>query len=190
MFKLNASELCTLAGVKKSNNEVDGINKQELVDSIAGFLEKYVPEASHALSAIAITDGKHPAHLAVIGQNGQGFQLFQVPVSALPDGQTLFPIGAGDAVAAGTLAAWQCLSTTEPCLPPHLREALTAHLNGIDASEDPTISGMLAAFSFGLACGSASCLREENSVLETEDALNFLSKGKPTFLSKQSLAMT
>lgn len=43
-----------------------------------------------------------------------------------------------------------------------VRDALTARETG-DAVAD--------AFSFGLACGSASCLRQENSVFLVEDAL-------------------
>ncbi len=32
---------------------------------------------------------------------------------------------------------------------------------------------MATAFAFGLACGSASCLKPENSVFDLEDALAF-----------------
>ena len=192
IFKVNASELCSLAGVKKSNNEVDGVKRDELVAAIRGFLNDFQPAAAQALTAIAITDGKHVAHLAVIGKDGKEFRLFEVPVCALPSGRTLFPIGAGDAVAAGTMAAWQSLSeqadsADDSCLPASIKETLTAFVAGVDASDDSTVSIMLSAFSFGLACGSASCLEEENSVLETEDVLRLFSMGKPAFLSSHSL---
>lgn len=192
IFKVNASELCALAGIKKSNNEVDGVKQEELVAAIKGFLARFQPAATQALTAIAITDGKHDAHLAVIGNYGKEFQLFTLPIGTLPSGRTLFPIGAGDAVAAGTLAAWQCLMTqtdnlNDACLPVGIKEALTSFLGLLDASDNAATLKMLSAFSFGLACGSASCLCEENSVLAIEDALRLFSLGKPAFLSSHPL---
>lgn len=191
IFKVNASELCALSSVKKSNNEVDGVKQDELVAAIRGFFASFQPAAAQALTAIAITDGKHVAHLAVIGNDGNDFQLFTLPVETLQL-QTLFPIGAGDAVAAGTLAAWQNLkeqtgNSDDACLPVNIKEALSKFAEKIDATNDAAISTMLTAFSFGLACGSASCLQEENSMLLTKDVLRLFSLAKPTFLSSHSL---
>jgi fructose-1-phosphate kinase PfkB-like protein len=186
IFKVNASELCKLAGVKKSNNEVDGISREELLAAISGFLARYSPDAVQALTAIAITDGRHPAHLAIF-EDEKVFHMYQVPVSSLPTDRILFPIGAGDAVAAGTLAAWQCLVQTtkggSACLPSELQAALQSHIEGIEAAKDPTAASLLTALSFGLACGSASCLEEENSVLQSSEVLNLFGKGKPALLS-------
>mgnify|MGYP005842069263 CR=1 FL=1 len=190
IFKVNASELCALAGVEKSNNEVDGINEEELLSAITGFLTKN-PVAKEVLKAIAITDGKHPAHLAALSD--KEFQLYRIPVASLPKG-TLFPIGAGDAVAAGLMASWQCLlemegasSSSAPCLPNDLQEALQSQMKRLDISEDSSTLAMLTALSFGNACGSASCLEEENSVLRPKEVLTLFGKAKPAFVSSHGL---
>lgn len=190
IFKVNASELCALAGVKKDSNEVDGVKQDELVAAIKGFFTKFQPVAVQALTAIAITDGAHAAHLAVM--DGNDFQMFKLPVSALPSGLTLFPIGAGDAVAAGTLASWQSLSegangSDVSCLPDNIKDPLRSFDNNVSASSDSFVSTLLSSFNFGLACGSASCLQEENSVLKAEDVLQLFAKGKPSFLASHSL---
>ena len=112
---------------------------------------------------------------------------------------TLYPIGAGDAVAAGTLGAWKALShkprqsaswqqpSTPPvgCLAPEIQQVLIGN-------ESPGATSrarvMLTSFSFGLACGSASCLQEENSVLRVQDALDlYIREGRPMFLSSHML---
>ncbi|CAB9517220.1 Tagatose-6-phosphate kinase [Seminavis robusta] len=189
IFKVNASELCKLAGVKKSNNEVDGIQQDELVAAVSGFLKKYEPHAIEALSAIAITDGKHPAHMAIM-KGKESFGLYQLPVNALPEGKTLFPIGAGDAVAAGTMAAWQCLlesDAEESCLQTDVKSMLVEFKKNIEAEQSTDVPTMLSSFGFGLACGSASCLQEENSVLDKTDVQSLFQKGKPAFLSSHSL---
>jgi len=188
MLKVNAAELCALASIKKSNDEVGGVKEDELVAAIQEFCAKFRQKDSQALTAIAITDGSHVAHLAVLKE--VSFELFQVPVSVLPSDVTLFPIGAGDAVAAGTLAAWQSLTEgTEngaACLPDNIKASLEAFDKKVDVSDDPTTSIMLSAFNFGLACGSASCLQEQNSVVETSDVLRLFQQGTPTFLSAHS----
>ena len=191
IFKINASELCTLAKVTKTNNEVDGIAQDELVEAITGFLTE---TAQKALTALAITDGKHPAHLAMLDDATKGFTLYQLPTARLDGDQTLFPIGAGDAVAGGTLAAWQSLlassSPAHNCLPPdNLHQALEFHLadNMAVGEEEKDVAILLSAFAFGLACGSASCLEEENSVLQPKQVLDLFTKtGKPTFLSSHT----
>ena len=89
-----------------------------------------------------------------------------------------------DAVAAGTVAAWTSLSTngttTSSPLPPVIPEDSLASLTSfVEKISKYTRASSLelsqvqvqavAAFVFGLACGSASCLQEENSVLEVGD---------------------
>jgi fructose-1-phosphate kinase PfkB-like protein len=64
-----------------------------------------------------------------------------------------FPIGAGDAVSAGILASWM-----------HFKRSL------LRLHEEASV------FSFGLACGSASCLQPENSVFDVKDAIQLFSR--------------
>jgi hypothetical protein len=91
------------------------------------------------------------------------------------------------------MAALQCLlekqdaSISTICLPPNLQESLQNHLDGLDVSEKPSVSAMLTALSFGNACGSASCLEEENSTLSPEEVLKLLAKTKPAFVSNHAL---
>jgi fructose-1-phosphate kinase PfkB-like protein len=195
ILKVNASELCRLSGVDKTTNEAGGVGIEELVQAIPAFLSQYQPHAAKALTAIAVTDGAHPAYLAVLPVTAteDEFRLFQLPIASLSDvdvqgdssstplvlqGSTLYPIGAGDAVAGGTLAAWRALMDgpdAPPCVHPDIQAALLGN-------ESPAVRVMLTAFSFGLACGSASCLIEQNSVLKIQDALS-LYRGTSTSVS-------
>ncbi|KAL7477202.1 hypothetical protein ACHAW6_003019 [Cyclotella cf. meneghiniana] len=79
----------------------------------------------------------------------------------------LFPIGAGDTVAAGTLAAWQ-------------------YLHHVDFQYDGVISsgmGKRLLERRAHACGSASCLKEGNWLFDIEDAMEFLHGMKePVFM--------
>jgi hypothetical protein len=109
--------------------------------------------------------------------------------------QHVYPIGAGDAVAAGTLAAWKGLTDARtsnrehPYQPPGQRPAAVHRMHpdvlaALVGNESPAARALLAAFSFGLACGTASCLNEQNSAVELEDVLQFYNKeGRPVFLS-------
>ena len=93
-------------------------------------------------------------------------------------------IGPQDAVAAGTVAAWTSLaansiaasSSLSSVIPKNSLASLVAFVEKI--SEHSSAASMeltavqvqaVAAFAFGLACGSASCLKEENSVLDVSD---------------------
>jgi fructose-1-phosphate kinase PfkB-like protein len=64
------------------------------------------------------------------------------------------PIGAGDAVASGTLLRW---CDTVPAAPA--------------ATTVGAVAELTEAFAWGLACGAASCLTTENSVFALDDAL-------------------
>ncbi|CAJ1894604.1 unnamed protein product [Cylindrotheca closterium] len=178
IFKVNASELCKLAGSKKSSSEAGGITFEELTEAIKLFREKY-STSRNALVGLAITDGRHPGYFAAFDKNGDDTVLYKLPVPVLDPGKPLFPIGAGDAVAGGTLAAWLCLtnddkSTTllDDCWSV-LQEQMKANKGIIS---DPSMNAAVSAFTFGLACGSASCLQEENSVLDPEDVVDLLKK--------------
>jgi fructose-1-phosphate kinase PfkB-like protein len=167
IYKVNAQELAGLVGLKSGTS---------LSETIPAFLKKFQPPKH--LRALAITDGKRPAHLCWLeSDNGSetSWELFPLEIPKL-DADTLYPIGAGDAVAAGTLAAWMSLESSESgstdTVPPFCREALLAKTKSLEDGGMPTtVSTLVAAFAFGLACGSASCLQEENSVVAIEDVL-------------------
>mmetsp|Transcript_609 Transcript_609/g.1046 ORF Transcript_609/g.1046 Transcript_609/m.1046 type:complete len:388 (+) Transcript_609:19-1182(+) len=178
IFKVNASELCKLAGSKKSSSEAGGITFEELTDAIKLFQEKY-STSRNALFGLAITDGRHPGYFASFDKNSDDTILYKLPVPVLDPGKPLFPIGAGDAVAGGSLAAWLCLTNddkdstlSEECWSV-LQEQMKANSAIIS---DPAVNAAVSAFTFGLACGSASCLQEENSVLDPTDVVDLLKK--------------
>lgn len=72
-------------------------------------------------------------------------------------------IGAGDAVAAGTINYWTDNLTDETLTE---IESLIVKQNVFGNEEDKKL---LAAFAFGLSCGAASCMQDVNSFLEYED---------------------
>jgi fructose-1-phosphate kinase PfkB-like protein len=203
VLKINSSELCNLAGTTKSTCESGGIVVNELTDAILGFLEKYSPYLTKSLVGLAVTDGRHPAYfVSVTGTEGSpqpSFQIFKMVIAKLDSTLTLYPIGAGDAVAAGILAAWVALvqhSTTctsssissasaRPIIPSECLELLIEHTSGLcdDFGLTADVAKVVSAFAFGLACGSASCLLEENSVLNPADVKDlFRQVGKPELM--------
>jgi len=211
ILKCNASELCRLAGVQKSRSEAHGVHQDEIVQALVSFLKKY-SDARVALTAIAVTDGSHPSYLATMPISSETeFRLFQLPVAKLREASTpsaentatpswghwtgsqssisepsqaIYPIGAGDAVAAGTLAAWKAL-TDKPGGPSRVHDDIRTALAG---NETPATRAMLTAFSFGLACGTASCLNQENSLVTIHDVLEiFKREERPHFLSCHSI---
>lgn len=102
----------------------------------------------------------------------------------------LYPIGAGDTVAAGTLAAWEYLHHTSGVISSHVGNLILERRTKWSNDEDDVTSeaakglDMAAAFAFGLACGSASCLKQENSVFDVDDALKFFGRmDKPVIRS-------
>ena len=207
ILKINASELCRLAGVVSTNlGEAEGTSQEDLQMAIARFLIEYKVGGS-SLNYLAITDGKHPAHLVKIGVQNEKQQ--QTPTiiqrmytlgindlanafeSAKDNDCVLYPIGAGDTVAAGTISSLLylqdyveddgssssvSLSTNSP-LEDHCSKALLSFRNNIMercSNNENDDANMLAAFCFGLACGSASCLERENSVFSTKTAIRLL----------------
>jgi fructose-1-phosphate kinase PfkB-like protein len=198
ILKVNASELLRLAELKKSStsrrSEAGGAVLDEVVQSISGFLNKF-EGATRALAAIAITDGAHPAFVAIMpAEDEHEFRLFQLNTSALSSlSTTLYPIGAGDAVAAGTMAAWKCLTDSNKsgvggapsscCVHPDIQQALMGN-------ESPPTRVILSSFAFGLACGSASCLQEENSYVTIQDVLELYSRERPIFLGSHALSVS
>ena len=158
LFKINASELCKLVGFAESKSETAAISRENLSEAITIFLENYSPSSQNSLKGIAITDGKHPAFFAALAEDE--FLLYEIPIPALRGVNPLYPIGAGDAVAAGTIAAWRCLegwSSGIALLPSDIEDALRKFLACGDwETPSSTMRNLMASFSFGLACGSAS----------------------------------
>ena len=131
------------------------------------------------------------------------FRTWRLPPVDLSDRGTLYPIGAGDTVSAGTLAAMQHLRRSRGgrrvvgsdrgrvVVPPDVGGLLSGKCaewamigSGGDDDDDAGGRGMAAAFAFGLACGSASCLREDNSVFDVDDAVAFFGgMAKPVYMS-------
>ena len=110
-----------------------------------------------------------------VSSNVQTWQLSSVDLS---NAGMLYPIGAGDTVAAGTLADWQYLHHKNGVVSPHTGRLLlerNAQWSSGEGSSSKTAKGynMATAFAFGLACGSASCLKPENSVFDVDDATKF-----------------
>eukprot|EP00986_Skeletonema_menzelii_P011300 scaffold5797_cov142-Skeletonema_menzelii.AAC.7 len=184
VLKLNAAELCKLAGADKS--EAEKVTIEELTAATRGFLSKYEC-ASSALDYLCVTDGKFPGYLVEVPKDSteeDKFNLIQLPATEIKGGM-LFPIGAGDTVAAGTLAAWQYLhhepQTGEDnffgVVPKQVGSVLSAVKSKwlSDASSDERTIKMATSFAFGLSCGSASCLQQENSVFNVDDALRYFS---------------
>jgi fructose-1-phosphate kinase PfkB-like protein len=158
VFKLNASELCNLAGCKKNKSEAGGVELSELTTAVSQFLQKFSPAAIKALRGLAITDGRHPGYFVDFGK--EEFSLFRLPIPVLESGRTLYPIGAGDAVAGGTLAAWLYLTDREQntaFVSKESHEPLGSHFQSNEGViPDPGTRTIVSAFAFGLACGSAS----------------------------------
>ena len=167
VLKLNAAELCRLANVQKK--ESDRVTIDELRKSTSGFMSNF--ENAEALSYLCVTDGKFPGYLI---ETKDEFRTWQLDSIDLSDRGTLYPIGAGDTVAAGTLAAWQYLQSKKGVI----SASTGAKLSEKETlwSKDRTDNGIriATAFAFGVACGSASCLKEENSVFDVNDAEKFL----------------
>lgn len=189
MLKINATELCRLASVQLTgdHSETSGVAVNDIIGATTQFLKRNKPFAANALTSIAVTNGAHPAYLAVMPVSPDDeFRLFELPVAKLSmdEERHLYPIGAGDAVAGGTLAAWRFLTAAPddpPCLPLDVQ-------NVLEGNKSPATRAMLAAFAFGLACGTASCLQEQNSVLKLEDVYELYNKeGRPAFLSSHKM---
>jgi fructose-1-phosphate kinase PfkB-like protein len=176
ILKVNLAELCRLANVYVKS-ETSEASLEQIHHAVHGFLSTFAG-ALTALDYIAITNGCHPAHLACIQREAKESEdaiskLFRIKVPSLSIVQKgnqsqIFPIGAGDSVAAGTLAACEYLCTSDgrtERLHSSVQNALKQKLDSTCA--DPTA----VSFAFGIACGSASCIQEENSVLDVDDVL-------------------
>eukprot|EP00546_Thalassionema_frauenfeldii_P002922 CAMPEP_0178933560 /NCGR_PEP_ID=MMETSP0786-20121207/23342_1 /TAXON_ID=186022 /ORGANISM="Thalassionema frauenfeldii, Strain CCMP 1798" /LENGTH=378 /DNA_ID=CAMNT_0020611179 /DNA_START=122 /DNA_END=1258 /DNA_ORIENTATION=- len=167
LLKINASELCKLVAVKKSSSEAGGIKLSELEEAVKKFIENF-PNAKQALAGLALTDGKHPSHLVSFDE--QGYEIFQIDTPMLDSTSTLYPVGAGDSVAAGTLACWKTVHYEDNSLGKDFVKEISERIaKSVHGSKQTRM--LEASFAFGLACGSASCLCEDNSVFRVDDVL-------------------
>lgn len=185
MLKLNFAEMCSIASIKVVDSETSCIDSSQVVNAVNEFLSK-VPNAREALDYIAITNSSNPAYFFCISppprQRKQGaddcggicsmFQLTVPDISLLQqEGEmTIYPIGSGDSVAAGTLAAWEYLT-----MPNENFERLSSSVqNEIDLKYGKNFNDCgLISFAFGIACGTASCTQRDNSILDVNHALDF-----------------
>jgi fructose-1-phosphate kinase PfkB-like protein len=190
MIKINMAELCMITGTKTekihdiANAEIDQVRK-----AMKALYIMY-PESRGALSFVAITNGMFPAFMVHVG-NDQSIAdnkttddviyRFSIPKlspinTKMGDGNydiafrgtdKLYTIGAGDAVTACTLAAWEYLTNrkSDQKLDESIRASL---LKNVVFGEDIANT----AFSFGLACGTASCIEKDNSVFNIPYALH------------------
>ena len=176
ILKVNLAELCRLANIY-IKSETSEASLEQINHAVNGFLSTF-DGALTALDYIAITNGCHPAHLACIQREAKEAEdtiskLFRIKVPSLSIVQKgnqsqIFPIGAGDSVAAGTLAACEYFCTNDgrtERLHSSVQNALKQKLDSTRA--DPAA----VSLAFGIACGSASCIQEENSVLDVADVL-------------------
>ena len=178
VLKINVDELCALVGLSKDKQEDTDTTVSK---AVIMFVEKF-DQAATSLTAVALTNGPDPAYVATLSDQ----TLYKVPVPQLETTTTLYPIGAGDAVAAGTLAAWQTLAQDATLVLPDSLRQLTHEKQ----QQQPSIPALVTAFSFGLACGSASCLQEENSVLDVSHVESLFGHvGAPTRLHEALSAM-
>ena len=103
------------------------------------FSQEDIPQSKFY---VGVTDGPYEAHLVEIcGNSIKAHYLYTMPRLHKPLASA---IGAGDAVASGTLMSWS------------------------GGSKQGTASAV-AAFKYGLAVGSASCLTKANSVWDRAD---------------------
>lgn len=158
VLKLNAAELCKLANVPKKESE--RVTMDELKSSTSSFTSNYNIKG---LNYLCVTDGKFPGYLVELAGKKRTWQMNSIDLS---EKGTLYPIGAGDTVAAGTLAAWHYLNSNSGVI------SSTTGLK-ILTKEQVWCNQLATAFAFGIACGTASCLKEENSVFSVDDAGNF-----------------
>jgi len=183
LLKINASELSRMMGVRKSSSEAGGIKLKELEEAVQTFKEKYT-NARQGLSGIALTDGKHPSYLISFDDNDEGYEIIQIRVPVLDKAVSIYPIGAGDSVAAGTLACWKTLTSIENNDDGGLNENILAAITRRRMKKDMEYRSeqtriLEIAFAFGLACGSASCLNEENSTFRIDDVISLLDEMPP-----------
>ena len=190
MLKINLEELCMITETRSEVSEVANAEIDRIKRAMKGLYKKF-PESRNALSFVSITNGMYPAYMVHVNNdqsipddkdtyNNDVIYRFSIPLlsSSRPpltydsgnlnmgEDTKLYTIGAGDAVTACTLAAWEYLTNKKS--DQRLDESIRASLlKSVVFGEDIANT----AFSFGLACGTASCIEKENSVFNIPYAL-------------------
>lgn len=181
MLKINFAEFCRLAKMNNSSSssESSSTSLEHIKSALHGFFDTF-SDAKDALDFIAITNGCHPAHLVCLQKGAGDVRIFSLEVPDLSiiqdeDFSKVYPIGAGDSVAGGTLAAWEYLHASNDAVQEQERLDISiqhALKEKCDCGSSENIAA--TALAYGIACGSASCVKEENSVLEIKDSLELL----------------
>ena len=161
MVKLNARELTGMMGVQEGvgiGDKADSATSNQVVlaactalaQSVSSLVEGCSIEGDSCPSGfIGVTDGPYQAHLVEFDPAGGSIKahtLYTIPSLHKPLASA---IGAGDAVASGTLMAWSGCFKEE--------------------GDKEGATTVVDAFKFGLAVGAASCLTTGNSVWEKAD---------------------
>ncbi len=184
MLKVNLAELQRLANMPSDSSSVEASDAS--IKDIELVLENFLstPNVKDALDYIAITNGCHSAFLTSLCGHDMHITRLTVPDLTLLGGKEnkkLYPIGAGDAVTAGSLAAWNFYRGTDmnggnSNLLERIQRALSS--NQFTSITNDVNNHVIASFAFGIACGSASCLKEENSMLSEDDVIRLFSEIK------------
>lgn len=145
MVKVNARELTAMMDVTNgvTGGEAESATSLEAVKIASDKLASTVGKAGSFY--IGVHDGPHTSYL-IAAAEGAVVEVHTYIIPRLPR-PLVNAIGAGDAVASGTILKWT--------------ESLTS-----STGECPAVD----AFRWGLAVGSASCMTSENSVFSLEDA--------------------
>lgn len=164
MLKINYGELCKLANID-TMIDAQKASDNDILFAIEKLFDVF-DNIDRAVKYISVTNGKYHAYFVDIDKmNEEGRWLYKLEGFDVSSDDEIYPIGAGDSVAAGTFAVW--------CNNP-----LKDELDDMLYANRDSFCGALNAFRFGLACGSASCLHEENSVVDINDVIQILSRIK------------
>lgn len=195
MLKINMAELFRLLEIEGKENETEKMDDHSVLlllhKAAQKFYHCYLSNENKNTNnvSLAITDGKHAAHFIQYNVNNNDYKkkwnidenanynIYRIQIPNIKeyndDTTLLYPIGAGDAVAASTIAAWHDLEYYDPnnsFLNNNILDIQNYHSllfnKDIKVCKDEK---MLKAFMFGLACGSASCLQSKNSALDNID---------------------
>jgi fructose-1-phosphate kinase PfkB-like protein len=157
VLKVNARELLGVVGMKTQGGSESSESSSSHVAAAAAALASQLVLSPSTATFVACTDGPFTAHLLRLsrGEDGraaiESHTRFSLPPLPAP---VVNPIGAGDAVASGTIMALSC----KVALPTGALSSATATAKVEDA------------FRWGLACGAASCLTPSNSQFKRSDA--------------------
>ena len=163
ILKVNIKELCAVVGRPVPPGSDSARSRSgELLAAATALASQLATSCSSSGSSsasttnavtssfVCATDGAFSAHLLELTSRGTVGKHVTYTLPSLPR-PLVNPIGAGDAVASGTIMA----ATGKVRVP---------------GMEDADSGGMIHAFRWGLACGAASCLGPTNSAFTRGDA--------------------